>query len=222
MKMKFKNIRLSLFALFIAFCIMLNFFFRLFAYHFQLPLWLDCFGTALCAYTAGPVCGGIVGMTGNLLYGMKNHVSYIYGLTGATVGVIVGFAEERHRYAHRHGKVRSTHYVTVYYPIVRFQVDGVEYKLKSTGIVPRDKFPVGQSVDLLYDPNNPSHFHLDRGDMEERSTRGTIIFALVWLTIAVATIAVLLSVNPELRIQLERMLYNAIARLRSVINPSEN
>ncbi len=112
--------------------------------------------------------------------------------------------------------------IMLYYPIVRFQVDGVEYKLKSTGIVPRDKFPVGLSVDLLYDPNNPSHFHLDRGDMEERSTRGTIIFALVWLTIAVATIAVLLSVNPELRIQLERMLYNAIAPLRSVINPSQN
>ena len=89
-------------------------------------------------------------------------------------------------------------------------------------IVCRDKFPVGQAVGLLYDPNNPSHFHLDRGDMEERSTRGTIIFALVWLTIAVATIAVLLSVNPELRIQLKRLLYNAIAPLRSVINPSEN
>ena len=105
---------------------------------------------------------------------------------------------------------------------MRFQVDGVEYKLKSTGIVPRDKFPVGQAVDLLYDPNNPTHFHLDRGDMEERSTRDTINFALVWLTIAVATIAVLLSVNPGLRIQLERMLYNAIAPLRSVINPSQN
>lgn len=139
-----------------------------------------------------------------------------------TTGVIVGFAEERHRYAHRHGKVRSTHYVTVYYPIVRFQVDGVEYKLKSTGIVPRDKYKIGQSVDLLYEPNNPTHFHLDRGDMEERSTRGTIIFALVWLTITMATIVVLLSINPGLRIQLKRLLYNAIAPLRSVINPSEN
>ncbi len=58
--------------------------------------------------------------------------------------------------------------------------------------------------------------------MEERSTRGAIIFALVWLTIAVATIAVLLRVNPELRIQLMGMLYSAIAPLRSVINPSQN
>ena len=139
-----------------------------------------------------------------------------------TMGVIVDFAEERHRYAHRHGKVRSTHYVTVYYPIVHFQADSAEYKLKSTGIVPRDKYQVGQPVDLLYDPNNPTHFHLDRGDMEERSTRGPIIFALVWLTITMATIVVLLSINPELRIQLKRLLYNAIAPLRSVINPSEN
>ena len=95
--MKFKNPRLSLFALFIAFCIMLNFFFRLFAYRFQLPMWLDCFGTALCAYTTGPVCGAIVGMAGNLLFGMKNHVSYIYGLTGATVGVIVGVAARKRK-----------------------------------------------------------------------------------------------------------------------------
>ena len=75
MEMKFKNIRLSLFALFILFCIIVNYFFRLFAAHFQLPLWLDSFGTALCAYTTGPVCGAIVGLTGNLLFGMKNHVS---------------------------------------------------------------------------------------------------------------------------------------------------
>ena len=137
-----------------------------------------------------------------------------------TTGVIVGFAEERHR----HGKVRNrnVHYVTVYYPIVLFQVEGAEYELKSTSFVARDKYPEGQSVDLLYDPNNPTHFHLDRGDMEERSTRGAIIFVLVWLTIAVATIIVLLSVNPGLGIQLKRTLYNAVAPLRSAINPSQN
>ena len=132
-----------------------------------------------------------------------------------TTGVIVGFAEERHR----HGKVRNrnVHYVTVYYPIVLFQVDGVEYVLKSTSIVPRDIFPEGQSVDLLYDLNNPIHFHLDRGDMEARSTRDAIIFALVWLTITVATIVVLLCINPELK----RTLYNATAPLRSSTNPCQ-
>ena len=133
-----------------------------------------------------------------------------------TTGVIVGIAEERHRYRRR--RSLNAPYVTVYYPIVRFQVDGVEYELKIASIVPRDKYPGGQSVDLLYDPNNPNHFHLDRGDAQERSNRGTIIFALVWLAIAVATIVVLLSVNPELR----RTLYNATAPLHSAINPSQN
>jgi len=131
-----------------------------------------------------------------------------------TTGVIVGFAEERHRYRRR--RSLNAHYVTVYYPIVRFQADGVDYKVKSASIVPRDKYPEGQSVDLLYDPNKPTHFHLDRGDAQERSNRGTIIFALVWLTIAVATIIVLLSVNPELK----RTLYNAIAPLRYIISPA--
>lgn len=109
-----------------------------------------------------------------------------------TTGVVVGFAEERHR----HGKIknRNVHYITVYRPIVRFQVDDVEYRLKSDGIVPRDEFPVGQTVDLLYDSSNPTHFHLDRGNLEERSTKGTIIFALIWLICAV--IALLICARP--------------------------
>jgi len=94
-----------------------------------------------------------------------------------TVGVIVDYAEERHRHSHRHGQVRSTRYVTIYYPIVHFQVDGTEYKLKSTSFVPREEYRESQAVDLLYDPNNPTHFHLDRGDVEDRSTRGTTILS---------------------------------------------
>ena len=133
-----------------------------------------------------------------------------------TTGVVVGFVEDRHRYRSR--RSLNAHYVTVYYPIVRFQADGVEYKLKCTSIVPRDKYQEDQPVDLLYDPNNPTHFHLDRGDMEVRSNRGTIIFALVWLIITVAIIIALLSVNPELK----RTLYNAFAPLRSTFNPSQN
>jgi hypothetical protein len=73
-------------------------------------------------------------------------------------------------------------------------------------------------VDLLYDSSNPTHFHLDRGDVEERSNRGTIIFALVWLSCSMGIIVVLLKANPELMIQLKHTLYNAIAPLRSVVS----
>lgn len=134
-----------------------------------------------------------------------------------TTGTIVGFAEERRRY--RNGRSPIAHYYTVCYPIVRFQVDGTEYKLKSTRIVPRDKCHEGQAVDLLYDSNNPTHFHLDQGDMEERSTWGAIVFALAWLTCALAAIALILYFNPQLGIQLKRALYNATAPLRSGMNP---
>lgn len=115
-----------------------------------------------------------------------------------TTGVLVGFTEKQHRY--RTGRPRITHYVTVYYPIVSFQVDGVEYKLESADIVPRNEYLEGQSVDLLYDSDDPTHFHLDRGDLKERSTRDAIIIALVWLTGALVALALLVCTNPQLGI----------------------
>ena len=110
-----------------------------------------------------------------------------------TTGVIMGFAEERHR--HHSNRSPIAHYITVYYPIVRFQVNGVEYQLKSAEIVPRDQYREGRSVELLYDPNDPAHFHLDRGDLQERSARGTVIFALAWLACALAAMALLICTN---------------------------
>ncbi len=59
------------------------------------PLWLDSFGTVLCAYAGGPVCGAIVGMSSNLIYGTMYQMSFIYALTGAALGVIVGIGARR-------------------------------------------------------------------------------------------------------------------------------
>ena len=86
-------------ALFVALCIGLNYGGRLLAAHNNLPLWLDSFGTVLCAYIAGPVCGGIVGVTGNIIYGMMNHNSYIYAFTSLALGIIVGIAARKDRLA---------------------------------------------------------------------------------------------------------------------------
>ena len=83
------------FSLFIVLCILLNYFGRQLAMHLQLPLWLDSLGTVLCAYLAGPVCGGIVGLTGNLMYSLENHLSAIYGLTSIALGVIVGHGAKK-------------------------------------------------------------------------------------------------------------------------------
>ena len=71
----------------------------------------------------------------------------------------------------------------------------MEYRLESVDIVPRNEYQEGQSVDLLYDPDDPTHFHLDRGDLKERSTRDAIIIALVGLTGALAALALLVCTN---------------------------
>ena len=86
-----------LFAFFVLFCILLDFGGRKLSTHLQLPLWLDSFGTVLCAYLAGPVCGSIAGMTANLISGMENRLSAIYALTSLTTGVIVGLSARKNR-----------------------------------------------------------------------------------------------------------------------------
>ena len=71
-------------------CILINYFGSLIASHFQLPLWLDTFGTFLTAYALGPVCGSLVGVAGNLIYAFVNPVSAVYSLTSVFIALIFG------------------------------------------------------------------------------------------------------------------------------------
>ena len=78
--------------LFIAMCICLNVGGKFIAVWLELPLWADSFGTALCACIAGPVCGAMVGFTGNLAYCVVNHLSAAYSITNIALGIIIGIA----------------------------------------------------------------------------------------------------------------------------------
>lgn len=81
--------------LFIAACVCVNICGKLFATWLELPLWADSFGTALCAYIAGPVCGAIVGLTGNLAYCVINRLSAAYSITSIALGIIIGIAARK-------------------------------------------------------------------------------------------------------------------------------
>ncbi|MBR5109651.1 MAG: HD domain-containing protein [Clostridia bacterium] len=81
--------------LFTALCVLLNVGGRLLSVWLKLPLWADSFGTALCAYIAGPVCGAMAGLTGNLAYAAINRLSAAYSLTSIALGVIVGVAARK-------------------------------------------------------------------------------------------------------------------------------
>ena len=85
--------------LFVALCALLNFGGRFAAGRLDLPLWLDSFGTVFCAYIGGPMCGSMVGVTGNLIYNMifKNPYSYVYSLTSVALGIIVGLSARKDR-----------------------------------------------------------------------------------------------------------------------------
>ncbi|MBR6159686.1 MAG: hypothetical protein IKQ40_05230 [Lachnospiraceae bacterium] len=81
--------------LFTMICVCLNIGGKLISVWLELPLWADSFGTALCACLAGPICGAMVGFTGNMAYCVVNHLSAAYSLTSIALGIIVGVAARR-------------------------------------------------------------------------------------------------------------------------------
>ena len=78
-----------------AFCILMNNFGRMCADRFSLPAWMDSFGTVFSAYTSGPVCGAIAGVSSNLIYGMWDPMTIVYSVTSAFIAVSVGIAAKR-------------------------------------------------------------------------------------------------------------------------------
>ncbi len=68
---------------------------RLFADALKLPLWLDSFGTFLTAYCLGPFCAALVGVSGNILHGLFNPISFVYSLTSIFIAIVVGIMAKR-------------------------------------------------------------------------------------------------------------------------------
>ena len=99
--------------IFVAVCVCMNLGGKFFATWLELPLWADSFGTVLCAYALGPICGAIVGVTGNLAYAVINPVSIMYSITSITLGIIVGFAAGKNWFDHLYGFMKAASLVVV-------------------------------------------------------------------------------------------------------------
>lgn len=77
-------------------CIFLNYAGKLIGQRMELPLWLDSYGTVLTAYLYGPVCGAIVGMSVNIVYGiMYSYTHIIYGIISVSIGIVVGILTKK-------------------------------------------------------------------------------------------------------------------------------
>lgn len=76
-------------------CIFLNLFGKYIAHYFQLPVWMDSFGTVISAYVLGPVCGSIVGITMNIISSEFAPLSYVYSISSIAIATTVGLAARK-------------------------------------------------------------------------------------------------------------------------------
>ena len=109
--------------LFIASCVCLNVGGKFLTVWLELPLWGDSFGTVLCAYIAGPVCGAIVGITGNLAYCVINRLSAAYSITSIALGIIIGIAAKRKWFDRFYGFMKAASLAMVTALVVSVPVD---------------------------------------------------------------------------------------------------
>ncbi len=68
---------------------------RIMAEKLMLPIWCDSIGTFLMAYVAGPICGGVVGFTNNIIYCIFVEQQSVYCVLGALIGVAVGYLAKK-------------------------------------------------------------------------------------------------------------------------------
>ena len=114
MKLK-KNYEICLF---IIGCILINYIGRVLTTFFVLPVWLDSVGTVFAAYVLGPVCGAIVGATGNILYGLHVRTVLFYGLVNIVVGVTVGICSKKGFLQNIFGMLSTAFLVAVFSTVI--------------------------------------------------------------------------------------------------------
>ena len=76
-------------------------------------------------------------------------------------------------------------------PVVEFTAEGQTLRLPCKGVFEREKYPIGQTLDILYNADDPTSFHPDNAE-EPAVGRGLMRFGLVWIVIAVLLTAALI------------------------------
>ena len=109
--------------LFVAMCVCLNVGGKILAVWLELPVWADSLGTAICAYVGGPVCGAIVGITGNLAYSGINSPSAVYMITSIVIAVIVGIAAKRNWFERFYGFMQAASFAMLIALVVSVPID---------------------------------------------------------------------------------------------------
>ncbi|MCR5310313.1 MAG: HD domain-containing protein [Lachnospiraceae bacterium] len=110
-------------ALFFAICVCMNLIGKFITVWLELPLWGDSFGTVLCAYVAGPFCGALVGLTGNLAYCVISRLSAAYSLTSIALGIIIGYAARKRWFDRFYGFMKAASFAMATSLVVSVPID---------------------------------------------------------------------------------------------------
>ena len=80
--------------------------------------------------------------------------------------------------------------VTYYVPVIEFEANSQVYRLENeNGVRHVEEIEIGKSVDVMYDPNEPAHFHITTDDANEK-TSASIMRIGVIIIIGAAVLAV--------------------------------
>jgi len=152
------------FCVMIVLCVLVNYFGGVFATQNRLPVWLDSIGTVVAAYAGGPVCGALVGATGNLASYIIFGDNWLYAIVSIVIGVIVGIAARRKSFGSLLSIMTTAAMVTIAVTIVALPLniifgnnstgniwgDAVAGFMEEEGIPVYLSMPVGQLyVELL-------------------------------------------------------------------------
>ena len=174
-----KNWKIWKIVLFIALCVCLNIGGKFLAAYLELPVWADSFGTALCAYCLGPVCGGIVGLTGNLAYCVVNRLSAAYSVTSIALGIIVGIAAQKKWFDQFYGFMKAASFTVLTALIVSVPVNFI-----TTQGYTGNKWGDGV-IEFLADKNVPFALSAIFGQLAIEFADKVITIAAVYITILI-------------------------------------
>ena len=177
--MKIKTWKTWKIILFTAVCVCLNVGGKLLATWLDLPLWADSFGTALCAYIAGPVCGAMVGLAGNLAFAVVSHLSAAYSITSIALGLIVGIAARRKWFDQFYGFMKAATLAMIVALIV-----SVPLNLLFSGGYTSNTWGNGV-IDYLLEKDWPPFLCAILGQLAIEFVDKTITIAAVYLTVRV-------------------------------------
>ena len=80
-----------------------------------------------------------------------------------------------------------------WHPVVEFRVEGQTLRYESREGYLTGQFKVGECVDILYDADDPSRYHLEKlVEWEAKGDKITIVVGILWVVVA-GIIALLMS-----------------------------